>query len=115
MRQLEHSLTSSYKCSASNSDDDLDSLGLNSFWGLFVITGGMSTIALLAFIFRYVRERYRPLGQAQAQKHHAPSKDELWMFAPEIWYRPLGQAQAQQHHAPSEDELWMFAPEIENQ
>nr|POE90492.1 glutamate receptor 2.2 [Quercus suber] len=116
LRQLEHSLTSSYKCSASNSDDGLDSLGPNSFWGLFVITGGMSTIALLAFIFRYVRERwYRPLGQAQAQHHHTPSKDELWMFAPEIWYRPLGQAHAQQHHAPSDNELWMFGPEMENQ
>ena len=85
MRELEDFLTSSYKFLASNSDDNLDSLGLNSFWGLFVITGGMSPIAPLAFIFRNVRERwYRPLGQAQAQQHHAPSVDELWMFSPEM-------------------------------
>ncbi|XP_074375379.1 glutamate receptor 2.2-like [Apium graveolens] len=47
---LENSMLKSYKCS--QSEDDVDySLGFDSFWGLFAITAGASTLALLLYLF----------------------------------------------------------------
>jgi hypothetical protein len=83
LQELERSLTSSFKCSTAQLVDNHDSLGINSFWGLFVITGGTSTIALLIFIFHYVRQRwYQP--SCDEQQHHSPANDELLMFGPEM-------------------------------
>ena len=66
LQDLEHSLTSSFKCIAAQPADDRSSLGMNSFWGLFLITGGISTISLLIFIFRHVRQRwYQPSREEQ--------------------------------------------------
>jgi hypothetical protein len=83
LQELEHSLTSSFNCSTSQLDYNHDSLGINSFWGLFVITGGTSTISLLIFIFHYVRQRwYQP--SYDEQQHHSPANDELLMFGPDL-------------------------------
>lgn len=75
LRVLENLLISSYNCSASEIDDDKDSLGLSSFWGLFVITGGMSTISLLLFILH----RFWPFNdirQERAQQQRLPQEQE---------------------------------------
>lgn len=43
---------------------------MGSFWGLFVITGGTSTIALLFFIFRSGSRWYRQaVAPSEAQSH----------------------------------------------
>ncbi|KAJ6878050.1 hypothetical protein NC651_030711 [Populus alba x Populus x berolinensis] len=49
LKDLDNSLTSSYKCLASESDDHTDRLRLSSFRGLFGITVGTSTIVLLLY------------------------------------------------------------------
>jgi ionotropic glutamate receptor NMDA 1/ionotropic glutamate receptor len=49
LKDLGNSLTFSYKCLASESDDHTDRLRLSSFRGLFGITVGTSTIVLLLF------------------------------------------------------------------
>ncbi|XP_059451031.1 glutamate receptor 2.8-like [Corylus avellana] len=83
LQELERSLNSSFNCSTAQLVDNHDSLGINSFWGLFVITGGTSTIALLIFIFHYLRQRwYQP--SSNEQQHHSPANDELLMFGPEM-------------------------------
>ncbi|XP_059451026.1 glutamate receptor 2.8-like [Corylus avellana] len=83
LQELECSLNSSFNCSTAQLVYNHDSLGINSFWGLFVITGGTSTIALLIFIFHYVWERwYQP--SCDEQQHHNPANDELLMFRPEM-------------------------------
>ncbi|KAJ6360792.1 hypothetical protein OIU77_004752 [Salix suchowensis] len=49
LKDLENSLTSSYKCLASDSSDDHHRLRVSSFLGLFGISVGISTFALLLF------------------------------------------------------------------
>ncbi|KAJ6433518.1 hypothetical protein OIU84_017247 [Salix udensis] len=49
LKDLENSLTSSYKCLASASSDDHHRLRVSSFLGLFGISVGISTFALLLF------------------------------------------------------------------
>uniref|UniRef100_A0A2K1Y4S2 Uncharacterized protein n=1 Tax=Populus trichocarpa TaxID=3694 RepID=A0A2K1Y4S2_POPTR len=49
LKDLGNSLTSSYKCLASESDENTDRLRLSSFRGLFGITVGTSTTVLLLF------------------------------------------------------------------
>ncbi|KAG5233319.1 glutamate receptor [Salix suchowensis] len=49
LKYLENSLTSSYKCLASDSSDDHHRLRVSSFLGLFGISLGISTFALLLF------------------------------------------------------------------
>ncbi|KAF6175249.1 hypothetical protein GIB67_030467 [Kingdonia uniflora] len=55
--ELENALTSPYKCSDSDSDSDSGSLSPSSFWALFTITGGISTITLIVYLCRFVRDR----------------------------------------------------------
>ncbi|XP_077229051.1 glutamate receptor 2.9-like [Tasmannia lanceolata] len=58
IRQLEKNLVSSFsKCSTSNVNTE--SLSLANFWGLFVITGGTSTIVLLLFLAHLVYKIHR--------------------------------------------------------
>ena len=45
--QPENSIKSTYKCSVLGDDEKTDSLGLNSFGGLILVTLGTSTIALV--------------------------------------------------------------------
>lgn len=86
LQDLEHSLTSSFKCSIAQPVDNNDSLGMTSFWGLFLITGGTSTIALFIFIFRHAGQRWcQP--SSEGQQHHNLANDELLMFGPEIQNR----------------------------
>ncbi|KAJ6763933.1 IONOTROPIC GLUTAMATE RECEPTOR [Salix purpurea] len=49
LKDLENSLTSSYKCLASDSSDEHHRLDVSSFQGLFEISVGISTFALLLF------------------------------------------------------------------
>lgn len=55
--QLENSMMSIFKCSVMGDDEKTDSLSLNSFGGLFLITLGTSTIALVIFIARHMFTR----------------------------------------------------------
>ncbi|KAB5530023.1 hypothetical protein DKX38_020104 [Salix brachista] len=57
LKDLENSLTSSYKCLASDSSDDHHRLQVSSFLGLFGISVGISTFALLLFYIFYRREQ----------------------------------------------------------
>ncbi|XP_054813212.1 glutamate receptor 2.8-like [Prosopis cineraria] len=50
---LENKMLVSEQCENTNTDeDDTASLGPNSFWALFTLTGTTSTIALLVYVFR---------------------------------------------------------------
>ncbi|KAJ6433515.1 hypothetical protein OIU84_017244 [Salix udensis] len=57
LKDLENSLTSSYKCLASDSSDDHHRLRVSSFLGLFGISLGVSTFALALFYIFYRREQ----------------------------------------------------------
>ncbi|KAF8413793.1 hypothetical protein HHK36_001786 [Tetracentron sinense] len=51
LRELESNLIISNKCSNESSEDSQGSLSPQSFWVLFIITGGISTVSLVLFIF----------------------------------------------------------------
>lgn len=57
LRELEESVLYPNNCSASENNEDLDSLGLCSFQGLFFTTVATSTIALFFFICRHVHQK----------------------------------------------------------
>lgn len=52
LRTLENSMLASLKCLDAETYGANPSLSPNSFWVLFVLTGGTSTIALVVYIFR---------------------------------------------------------------
>lgn len=54
LRELETSMIASEKCMEVNlhDDDDISSLSPSGFWVLFVLSGGISTIALVIFLWR---------------------------------------------------------------
>ncbi|KAK1368950.1 putative ionotropic glutamate receptor, metazoa [Heracleum sosnowskyi] len=100
LRNIENSMLSSYKCS--EPDDDVDySLGFDSFWGLFAITGGASTIALLLFLFPGALPKWPNVGtkvfietepkhemqnllRTFASPQHGPVEDEKILFSAEM-------------------------------
>ncbi|KAF8391283.1 hypothetical protein HHK36_023585 [Tetracentron sinense] len=51
LQELETKLINSSKCSNASSNDDQGSLSPHSFWVLFIVTGGISTVALVLFVF----------------------------------------------------------------
>ncbi|CAN6690969.1 unnamed protein product [Malus baccata var. baccata] len=51
LRTLENNMLASLKCLDAETDGANPSLSPNSFWVLFVLTGGTSTIALVVYIF----------------------------------------------------------------
>ncbi|KAJ6360795.1 hypothetical protein OIU77_004755 [Salix suchowensis] len=57
LKDLENSLTSSYKCVAADSSDEHHRLDVSSFQGLFGISVGISSFALLLFYIFYRREQ----------------------------------------------------------
>lgn len=85
LRELENSMLASHNCSAPENDYDRNILDLSSFWGLFVITLGTSTISLLLFTFH----QYWPSSESnqEHQSQHDPSEDEIYMFAGEIQHQ----------------------------
>ncbi|PKI42583.1 hypothetical protein CRG98_037028 [Punica granatum] len=82
--QLENSMISSNKC-ASPKPDDGASLGIGSFWGLFVVTGGTSTISLVLFLFRRAQDEWFQHHSTEQQRHNT-MEDERGMFAPDLEY-----------------------------
>ncbi|XP_021887169.1 glutamate receptor 2.8-like isoform X2 [Carica papaya] len=79
LEKLERSLTSTFKCSSSDSDKNGFRLGLDSFWGLFVITGGTSSLALLLFLVGLVRKNWH---QRRRRRHHNHCNvHDFWLFA----------------------------------
>ncbi|XP_058090626.1 glutamate receptor 2.9-like [Magnolia sinica] len=56
--KLEDSLLASSKCPSSGSNGENGSLTPSSFWGLFVITVGASTVALVLFLICRVHENW---------------------------------------------------------
>ena len=52
LKELENSMLSSEKC-LDVEDDETSSLSPSSFWMLFIISGGTSTFALLAYILHH--------------------------------------------------------------
>ncbi|KAF8408998.1 hypothetical protein HHK36_005069 [Tetracentron sinense] len=56
--ELENAMVSSYNCSSSESDGGPSVIGPGSFVGLFFITGGTSTLALMIFLFRFLSRKW---------------------------------------------------------
>ena len=50
LRELENRMLASEKCEESQPDGETASLSPNSFWALFTLTAGTSTIALLIYV-----------------------------------------------------------------
>ncbi|KAK9085451.1 hypothetical protein Sjap_025862 [Stephania japonica] len=85
LRDLETALVSSFNCSTSESDSsDYDSLKPNSFWGLFGITFGTSTIALIAFFLRIIRRRYLRTRMGSIHADNQMERDEQCLFEIEM-------------------------------
>ncbi|KAK9265352.1 hypothetical protein L1049_027222 [Liquidambar formosana] len=51
LRDLENSMLASETCSEVESNDENYRLSPNSFWALFIITGGTSTVTLVIYVF----------------------------------------------------------------
>ncbi|XP_077231201.1 glutamate receptor 2.9-like [Tasmannia lanceolata] len=75
IRQLENNLLSSFsKCSTT--EVSTESLSLSNFWGLFLITGAISTIVLLLFLaqlFNKIRRLHVDNG-----RNASPLNDSVW-------------------------------------
>ncbi|KAL5712852.1 hypothetical protein ACHQM5_014978 [Ranunculus cassubicifolius] len=54
LQDLEESLINAYNCSDPDKSDE-GSMGVNIFWGLFVITGGTSTVALTIHLLHSIK------------------------------------------------------------
>ncbi|OMO89523.1 Ionotropic glutamate receptor [Corchorus olitorius] len=50
LRELEQSMLASQNCTQVDLEDDISSLSPSSFWALFLLTGSMSTVALLIYV-----------------------------------------------------------------
>ena len=50
LQELENAMVASQKCVNMDWEEEDSSLSPNSFWVLFIITGGTSTVALLTYI-----------------------------------------------------------------
>ncbi|KAL5715909.1 hypothetical protein ACHQM5_017668 [Ranunculus cassubicifolius] len=88
--EMENALLSSYNCSDPKSEDL--SLGVTSFWGLFLITGVTTTITLLIYVIhpfrgRKIQAKGKQTGasiHATPKCEHDPDIDERCMFASEM-------------------------------
>ncbi|KAL4197450.1 hypothetical protein AMTRI_Chr04g188240 [Amborella trichopoda] len=77
MQYLERKWLYSTECSkVTDVNDDDDSLSLDSFWGLFLITGGTSTVVLLLFVVNLLHG-YRHLENVEDAGGRAKS---MWYF-----------------------------------
>lgn len=103
IRTLENAMLESYKCS--KSDDKVEySLGFDSFWGLFAITGGSSTIALLLYLFPCRIPKW-PIFNSRVFAE-TESKHDI---------HNLPGAYASPQHDPDQDEKDLFEAEMKNQ
>ena len=103
LRKLEKTMLDSNKCSESDDKDDY-SLGLDSFWGLFAITGGASTIAFLFYFFPCRIPKWSGFSSrvfSETEPKH------------ETHNLPGGFASPQ--HDPDQDERVLFDAEMKNQ
>ena len=65
------------ECSANATNDKTESLTLSSFWGLYLISGGTSTICFIIFLVGLLRN-YRHDRQDTSQRNIAPSMRSIW-------------------------------------
>ncbi|XP_077251166.1 glutamate receptor 2.7-like isoform X1 [Tasmannia lanceolata] len=82
LRELEDQMMSGYtKCSGSgtNLSDKNESLTLESFWLLFVLTGGISTLAVLIFLANLLRKLRQ--GRVGEEEYISPGTKRLWRRA----------------------------------
>lgn len=87
LKELQDSLTSSYKCSASeDSNENHERLEFSSFMGLFVIAWIIPAIALFLFyISPYIRQHQPPQQlDLQQRQQHDFRVDEDVLFAAEM-------------------------------
>ncbi|KAF2305186.1 hypothetical protein GH714_002886 [Hevea brasiliensis] len=71
----------SQDCSSSATDNETESLGLKSFWSLFVISGATSTICFLLFLIRLLN-KYCDYEKANQGGNATPSeKNSVWRKA----------------------------------
>ncbi|KAH9791262.1 glutamate receptor [Citrus sinensis] len=110
LRELEESMLSPYNWSAKEDNEDLDSLGLRSFQGLFFTTVATSTIALFFFICRHVHRKlwccWPHIVQPKPPNNHV---DDINLL--------LHKALADEQSSPSQSrthEHWLSAWETEN-
>ncbi|KAJ9537931.1 hypothetical protein OSB04_030664 [Centaurea solstitialis] len=65
LRYLEQRMIGSEHCvDLETFHDDYESLGLHSFWSLFLFTGGTSTLALAIYVIISLRNRYQSEGKS---------------------------------------------------
>lgn len=112
LKQLENSLVNSYKCSASDRDDDHDSLDLPSFSGLFLITVGTSTLCLILFMIHRALLKYRH-WRSNARVQPRPENFDAY----EHWILDVPKANeiTKQHQPEGQHDYWLSAWEWENQ
>ncbi|KAL9665644.1 hypothetical protein QQ045_021065 [Rhodiola kirilowii] len=93
LKALEGKMLSKYNCTEPKpvNEDDGDSLGINSFQGIFGITIATSTVALFSFCISHLRQNwqwnYFPVVNEEADittGNHEPHEDETNMFAYEM-------------------------------
>ncbi|OIT29130.1 glutamate receptor 2.7 [Nicotiana attenuata] len=69
MVQIEKSWFGKYTCSNSSASPSSNSLGLDSFWGLFVIAVVAATFALLVFLTAFMHEHWHIIRQSNLPFH----------------------------------------------
>ncbi|XP_034893800.1 glutamate receptor 2.7 isoform X2 [Populus alba] len=67
----------SRECSSSATDNDItESLSLQNFWGIYIITGATSTICFLLFLFRLLKNYHHQ--QDEDRGNATPSDKSVW-------------------------------------
>ncbi|XP_009773887.1 glutamate receptor 2.7-like isoform X2 [Nicotiana sylvestris] len=69
MVQIEKAWFGKYTCSNSSASPSSNSLGLDSFWGLFVIAVVAATLALLIFLTTFMHEHWHIMRQSNLPFH----------------------------------------------
>ncbi|CAM8928469.1 unnamed protein product [Rhodiola kirilowii] len=77
LNQLEDEWFAPTKECSSDSKAQTDSLGLQSFWGLYVISCATSTLCLIVFLLRFV-QKYQRHDRQEQQGNSTPGNDSVW-------------------------------------
>ncbi|CAM8925474.1 unnamed protein product [Rhodiola kirilowii] len=77
LKQLEDEWFAPTKECSSDSKAQTDSLGLQSFWGLYVISCATSTLCFIVFLLRFV-QKYQRHDRQEQQGNSTPGNDSVW-------------------------------------
>ncbi|CAN4078844.1 unnamed protein product [Withania somnifera] len=77
-RLEEHWFALSRNCDNVDRADETESLTLGSFWGLYLVSGAISTVCLLFYVYRLFRKSRRMSGASRDNIVHPSTDQSFW-------------------------------------